>query len=627
MRAQGQRQSLIGWLAKPFVFFSLIMLFKIYLARLVLFAEGPFWLPLVTDLPAVWVVFCLIEWANPKRKFGAYLAADLVMTCVYFAVIMYYKYFGVIVTYHALQQVGQVTEVKGSVMSLLHPYYLLIFSDILVFMILAAVNRRFRRWRKGLAMREPRRLVLSLLALSLVICLANVWTNRESMNELRKSESMGIIPYETAEIAAGAKEAVASMMSENQPPSDVTPAAIASLKGISDPKNPMYQGIAKGKNLIIIQMEAFQNFLLDLKIDGVEVTPNLNALLDSTIYFPHFYQMVGQGNTADAEYVVNTSLYIPKHGAASQVYGDRLLPGLPRVLAASGYDTATFHTNDVKFWNRNDLYRALGFGRYYDAEFFGNDDMVFFGSSDEILYQKTTEVLSEMNATGKPFYAQIITMSGHHPFNIPERKIRFPLPERYQGTLVGHYIQSQNYADYALGQFIAMLKQSGLWDNSVIVIYGDHMGVPIYSLGEHERGLMREIFGREYQPGDMMNIPLILSVPGMESPRVVDTVGGQADIYPTVANLLGISIRNQIHFGQDLFNQKHNLLPQRYYLPSGSFMNDKGVFIPGNGFEDGTFIRFGGSPSSADVTEDQYRRALQLLEMSNRYTRSLPKLD
>jgi phosphoglycerol transferase MdoB-like AlkP superfamily enzyme len=325
---------------------------------------------------------------------------------------------------------------------------------------------------------------------------------------------------------------------------------------------------------------------------------------------------------------MNTSLYVPKHGAASQVYGDRLLPSLPRLLRQHGYYTATFHTNDVKFWNRNELYRALGFDEYFDREFFGDEDLVFFGSSDEVLYRNTLKKLKELRASGRPFYTQIISMSAHHPFNIPERKARFPLPERFQGTLVGDYISAQQYADEALGIFIRDLKESGLWDDSVIVIYGDHMGVPIYSLSAYERGLMEDILGREYRPVEMMNIPLMISVPGLAA-RTVDITGGQVDILPTVANLLGISLDGQIHFGQDLLNTSRNLLPQRYYLPSGSFINDTGVFVPGEGFEDGGFYAFhqvsSGVQAGADKSE--YERALRLLDKSDRYLRSLPRLD
>lgn len=170
-------------------------------------------------------------------------------------------------------------------------------------------------------------------------------------------------------------------------------------------------------------------------------------------------------------------------------------------------------------------------------------------------------------------------MSAHHPFNIPENKVRFELPERYRDTLVGQYIQAQNYADYAVGQLIDRLKQQGLWDNTMLVIYGDHLGLPIYSLTDHEKKLMTEIYGREYQFTEMLNIPLIVAAPEVTEPKTFPQTGGQVDVFPTLANLLGVSLKGHIHFGQDLLNNTGNVLPQRYYLPSGSFVNGKGILF------------------------------------------------
>ncbi len=607
-----------GWLSKPFVFFSLIMVLKILLARLVVFDGASIWLQLATGMPSVWVLFCLIEWFAPKRKLGVYLTVNIFVTSIYFAVIMYYKYFGVIVTYHALQQVNQVTEVKGSVFSLMHPYFLFIYTDIVVFLLLY-MNRRFRGWAKSLAVRERSALVSAVFAVSLIGSVSTVWTHSDSINELKQAENMGILNYEAYAVIASATQ-------EIEAPDKVTEETIAALKGVSEPATPLYWGAAKGKNVIVLQLEAFQNFLIDRKIDGKEITPVMNKLAKENFYFSHFYQQVGQGNTSDAEFVVNTSFYIPQYGAAAQEYGSLDLPSMPKKLAEHGYQTATFHTNDVQFWNRKELYKGLGFQHYYDAEFFGDDDIVFFGPSDEVLYEKTTDELVKMSQTGKPFYAQIISMSSHHPFNIPERKVRFELPERYRDTLVGHYIQAQNYTDYALGQFIDRLKQEGLWDNTVLVIYGDHLGLPIYSLTDHEKKLMTEIYGREYQFTEMLNIPLIVASPNVTDPQTFPQTGGQADIFPTLANLLGVSLKGHIHFGQDLLNNADNVLPQRYYLPSGSFVNGKGIFVPGIGYEDGVSYPFDGAePIGTDSTQDEYDRALELLRLSNSYVSHLPK--
>ena len=612
-------------LAGPFFVFSVLMVMKMILAGVVVFEDHDFWLTLATGIPSVWVFFCLIELLVARRRLAAYLIVNLLLTGVLFAVIMYYKYFGIIVTYHAAQQINQLTEVKSSVWSLLHVQFLLVFVDIAVFLLGLLVSRRFRAWARKwaeapqFARVSRRKLAAAGLAVSVLWCVAVSWPHKDSINEIKKAQGMGILNYE-------AYAAFADLLEEEFDPALVTREAIDELKGIRPVTNPEGWGLAKGKNLIVIQLEAFQNFLIGLHLDGREVTPAMNRLAREEWYFPRFFQQVGQGNTSDAEFVVNTSLHIPRVGAASVVYGHKELPGLPRLLKAYGYDTMTFHTNDVVFWNRKELYPALGFDRYYDREFFGDEDEVMFGASDEVLYRKTADVLEQAAASGRPFYAMVVSMSAHHPFNLPERKYRMELPGRYEGTLVGDYIRAQNYADEALGQFVERLKQSGLWDTSVVVIYGDHVGIPKYSLTNYEKKLLQDdIFGREYDVQDMLNVPLIIHVPG-ELPTVFGGVGGQTDVLPTVANLLGIPLDGRIYFGQDLLNHPVNLLPERYYLPSGSLITMYGVFVPGREYEDGQSYPFDGVKIDRPVaTKDQFERALHLLAMSDSYTRSLPE--
>lgn len=604
---------------KPFAFFTVIMILKSYLAWITIFEDMPVWGPLIKELPFILVLFCLIEVFASKRKIGIYLSVNLIVTAVFFAAIMYHKYYGVIVTYHALQQVNQVTAVKNSVFSLLAPYYLLIFLDIVVIGFWLSRKKRAEKFKQWFNLNKiSKGFVGVVLGISFALCIFNIWPNRASMNEIKQAEQMGILSYETYTILSNKDEELIDK-------DEITQAKIDELKGINKQDNPQLYGAAKGKNLIIIQLESFQSFLIDLKIDGQEITPVMNSLVKDNLYFNHFYQMVGQGNTSDAEFVVNTSFYIPYNEAATQNYPNKELPSLPKLLKAQGYDTATFHTNMVDFWNRGELYKAVGWDRYYDQEFFGQEDTVFFGPSDEVLYKKTAEELSKMQANGAPFYSQVISMTAHHPFTIPHELDRITLPERYQNNMVGDYLRSQNYADYALGQFIDDLKQRGIWDNSLVVIYGDHLGLPKFSLDKHGLELMSEIYGREYSYRDMLNIPLVISIPGQTEPKVYENVGGQVDLLPTIANLFGVSMDDQIHFGQDILNHSYNLLPQRYYLPSGSFINDKAVFMPGTWYDDGTqFPLAKDSVSQALTTEDEYNRALELLRLSDSYVQQLP---
>lgn len=610
--------SLRGFLRKPFVLFTILLLLKGYLAWAVTFNDLMPWKPIITEIPFIWLVFCLIEWFAGKRKFGAYVIANLLLTTIFFAVIMYFKYYGVIATYHALEQVNQVTAVRNSVFSLMDPYYLLIYVDIIVIFVIMVRGRKARQWKDQTSRRARRSVVTALFILSLVICLFNIVPNRASMNEIKKAQQMGILNYEAYTIFSKKKEDIVPLNS-------ITQASIDELKGIKKIDHPQHFGDAKGKNVIIIQLESFQNFLINLKIDGQEITPNMNKLAKEQYYFPNFNQMVGQGNTSDAEFVVNTSFYVPPSGAATQNYVDKKLPSLPRLMESNGYATTTFHTNDVEFWNRGELYSSLGFQHYYDKSFFGDEDSFFFGPSDEVLYKKTAAKMKEMDQEDKPFYAQVISMSAHHPFTIPERKYHMQLPERYEGTFVGDYIRAQNYADYALGQFIDELKTNGLWDDSLIVIYGDHMGLPLYSLDRDDKELMKEIYGHEYSYSDMINIPLILAGGSIIHPEVNNTVGGQVDILPTVANLTGVSVKDHIHFGQDLLNQSSNLIPERYYLPTGSFLTGNALFVSGAGYEDGAQYPLSGRTSvDGGTTEDEYNRALKLLNLSDSYVNQQP---
>lgn len=604
---------------RSILFFSIIMLAKSYFAWYYLFEDGPTWSTWFKEIPFILIIFCLIEWFATKRKIAIYMLVNLLITVLFFSLIVYHNHFGIIATSQVIGQAKQVGAVKKSIFAVIHPQYMLIFLDIIIITLIMLSRKKALAWKKAMSRRSNRKVVAALFCISLVICMMNIFPNKASMNETVQAEQMGILNYEAYALLADQEEELIDS-------SAITQSVIDQTKGITATSTPILNGAAKGKNLVIIQMESFQNFLVHLSIDGQEITPNMNKLADSSIYFPRFFQQVGQGNTSDAEFIVNTSFYVPPDGPATEIYAPKELPSLPKLLQEQGYDTATFHTNEVDFWNRGELYRALGFNRYYDKAFFGEDDTVFYGASDEVLYSKTSAELARMNESSQPFYSHVISMSSHNPFTIPEDKYKMKLPERYEGTFVGNYIRAQNYADYALGQFIAELKENGVWDDSLVVLYGDHRGLPIFSLKDEDKVLLEEILGKEYTERDLINIPLIISSAGVPVPSVQNQLGGQVDILPTVANLLGVPLDNHIHFGQDILNQReYNLLPQRYYLPTGSFVNNEELFLSGSGFEDGQHYTLSGDGDKPlQSTEDEFNSALKLLQLSDSYVSQLP---
>jgi len=196
------------------------------------------------------------------------------------------------------------------------------------------------------------------------------------------------------------------------------------------------------------------------------------------------------------------------------------------------------------------------------------------GLSDESFFTQAVGIMEKLR---KPFYAFLITLSSHSPFILPDSHKKLVLPPRVANSVVGNYFQAVHYADAALGQFLEELKKIGLYQNSVIVIYGDHAG--LYPFNKEAKDIMTEILGREYSFLDAFNVPFIVHIPGSGLVERVEITGGQIDFLPTLLNLLGIEYEGEIFLGQDLLNAQQGFAALRYHVPEGSFVDDERGFI------------------------------------------------
>ncbi|HZG87622.1 LTA synthase family protein [Paenibacillus sp.] len=606
----------------PFAAVTFLLTLKYYGLQYFLFRNVNPWDCLVVALPSLLLFTVPVELAfkDERNKRTAYLLLNAVLSAAMVSVIVYFRQFGIVVTYHAFMQAHQVLDVSDSILDLLQPLYVLYFMDIIVFFLL----RCFRRTPFANAPRPNRKILAPLFGASATVLAAYSILYGNLLNELKQAERMGLVAYEVHTVLTGVTEARAAANAE-----PITADAVRSVKNITIPTEPFGFGAAEGRNVVVVQLESFQNFLVGLSVDGREITPVLNDLVRESYYFSNVYQSIGQGNTSDAEFIVNTGFYPPAQQAASQAYGSKLLPSLPRILKERGYATVTLHTNDVAFWNRVQLYPALGFDRHYDKAYFGEEDIIAFGASDEVLYDKTIPVLRELRDSGKPFYAHVVAQSSHHPFIPPEGKEMLPLPEEWEGTDIGNYLKMTNYSDHALGLFIERLKEEGLWENTMLVVYGDHFGVSSHSLAAVDRELLEKTLGHEYDARTVHNIPFLIAIPGVtDEGAVFDRLGGQVDFMATMSNLLGVKLNAHIQFGQDLLNSSHNILGSRFYLPTGSFFNDKIMYISGETFGEGTVIPLSaGDPAlEADplLYKDDFVRIMRLLQMNDAFVESLP---
>ncbi|WP_308634223.1 LTA synthase family protein [Paenibacillus silvisoli] len=591
---------------------------------------------IVADIGAILVLLSAVELVTPaKLRAAVYGIVNVIYSFALFSSAVYFEHFGTVPTYTALYELHQVTKIQSSVESTIQVGHYLFFADVVVGIIIAAIMLliRSRRSRDGFA-GVPRTAPMYRVVITVVFILGFAISARVIQvgmpieNELVEAEQEGFLNYQVAAAIKAAKDN--GVAAEGDP---VELAKEASDLQATYPYQdspggvPAYFGSAKGKNLIVIQMEAFQNFPIHLKLGGQEITPVLNKLADESYYFPHIYQQIGQGNTSDAEFMSNTSIYPTAKMAMSTGYGDRDIPSLPKLLEKNGYVASTFHVNDVTFWDRNKLYAALGFDHYFDKPNFKNDHFNSFGASDEELYRVGVEKLQEVSGGTKPFYGQFVTVSSHFPFEVPKDRMRMELPAELEGTQLGNYLLGINYTDYAIGTLIDRLKAAGQWDNTVLVLYGDHFGL---QPNDNDPAFIKKTLGIKYDPQvSRFNIPLIIHTPGETKGNVVERVGGQLDIMPTVANLLGISFADErfTAFGRDLLNIDRNVLGTRYYLPTGSFYNDDILFVPGKGFEDGTAINIRTLEPVTDLTpyRKDYDYIMKLMDVSDRYVKSLPK--
>ena len=318
-----------------------------------------------------------------------------------------------------------------------------------------------------------------------------------------------------------------------------------------------YTGLGKGKNLIVIQVEALQNFVIDLVYEGQEITPNLNRLIreSGSFYFDNYYQHIGRGNTSDAEFVTNNSLYPAYDYPTYEEYADNTFYGLPWILRDNKYTAWVFHGYKKEFWNREKAYVNLGFERFISEEDyeFTEKESIGFGIIDEVFFSQTLDYIKELdNVDENPFYAFIITLTSHTPFNMPGHLQTIKLREEHINTMLGNYLQAIHYADKALGEFLEGLRREGYYDNSVVAIYGDHFA--IFGSEKRDRDIMSDLLNKPYNLGDIMNVPLIIHIPGLEDNKTISKIGSQLDFLPTILNIMGYENQKGIMFGKDLLN-------------------------------------------------------------------------
>ncbi|MFG6114759.1 LTA synthase family protein [Halobacillus sp. MO56] len=314
---------------------------------------------------------------------------------------------------------------------------------------------------------------------------------------------------------------------------------LSSNENISKREEPLLEaGIFEGKNLLLIQFESLQQFVLGAKVNDQEITPNLNKWLGSSISFNHYYPQTAEGNSSDAELLVLNSIYPLKEGSTFFRYPVAEYPSLAKHFSSLGYTTTAFHGDEGSFWNRDLVYPSMGFERYYDITDFQNvkTNEIGMGLSDQTFFEQTADTIKNQK---EPYFSMLITLTSHTPFHIPEDKKLLDTGE-LKGTQLGNYFESIHYTDRHLGAFLNNLKENGELENTVVAIYGDHNGIFKESKSEVERWRKEEITDESWKL-TYTPVPFIMIDTSLSESGVVSDVMGQVDTTPTLLDWFGFS--------------------------------------------------------------------------------------
>jgi lipoteichoic acid synthase len=351
--------------------------------------------------------------------------------------------------------------------------------------------------------------------------------------------------------------------------------------------NEEFFGLAEGRNVITLVFESAQQFIVDYQLEDEEgnmheVTPFLNNIYhdDATIRFDNFFHQTGQGKSSDAEVLAENSLFGLPEGSAFQTLGsDNIFHAAPKILGEEkGYTSAAFHGNTGTFWNRTGTYRNFGYDYFFDSNYYDMSEgrTLDYGLKDKLFFNDSVEYIEQLP---QPFYSKFITLTNHFPYPLEEENASIPKATTQDDT-VNSYFQTVRYTDEAFEEFFNWLKDSGLYENSIIVIYGDH-----YGNSNMRNPHLAPLLGHEseewgnFENTQMQRVPLMFHIPGYTGGETYETYGGQVDLLPTLLHLLGVETDSYLFMGQDLLSEENEqLVPLR----NGNVLTPEYHFIGSN---------------------------------------------
>ncbi len=308
----------------------------------------------------------------------------------------------------------------------------------------------------------------------------------------------------------------------------------------------------KRPNVFLILVESFNANFVDAKApDGIEYTPNFNALINRGLYIDRFYGNSIQ--TCKGQAAVFFSILPSYKGKIFVDYPDLNIGGFPGILTDAGYQTIFFQAfHNLSFDNtKNSLLKAgfsvvKSYGEYRRKE--DKPSIWGWGVEDKVFYERFFEMLDSLHGKSleKPVFAALMTIGTHIPCDgLPvEKRTIYKDPQNIKEK----YSNALRLSDSQLPRFFELLRERKYLENSIVIITSDHS----FPMKEHGVYSNEVCFYDE-----TFRIPFLVIWDGVIKPdRIKERAYSQIDIGPTITDMLGISDAANNMTGISVFDRK-----------------------------------------------------------------------
>ncbi len=563
------------------------------LVRIVTIKEFSF-PPILADLFVSLVFAAIYTIIRKKRKYAYLMTLAIISTVISVANIVYYSYYNSFISVTFVSFALTNTETGGADVlgGLLEFRYFIPFW----YPIFLAISYKYlnkKDVRKSIDKRSFKVILNWALAIFLIflLTLKNYDYSRfhKQWNREYLVSKFGVYLYQLNDLVKSIEPSMASLFGSDKAYKEITNYYD---ENEHERKSNNYTDILKGKNVIAIHAESMQSLPMSLSFNGKEVTPNLNRLSKEGIYFSNFYSQVSIGTSSDTEFTLATSLLPVSSGTVFINYADKEYVTMYQYLQEMNYKVVCMHANTGDFWNRNVMYKKLGYEKFYEKSSYVIDEQIGFGLSDKSFFTQSVEYLKEISSENEHFYATMIMLSNHTPFEDLDKYGEFDLSMNVDGvtypylenTKLGNYLKSVHYADEQIGLLINLLQEANLLDNTVIVLYGDHDARiaksewnKLYNYDYTTDGI-KDKSDESYVELDSYWYDINRRVPFIiwssdESfkqnyAKEVTSVTGMIDVLPTLGNMLGFY--DKYALGKDMINGDDNVV----LFPNGNFVTN-----------------------------------------------------